>query len=295
MDIRALKVFLSVCETLSFTRTSEQLHMSLSAVSRSLQRLEESLGCRLLERDNRNVRLTTSAVVARGFARRVVDDWEQLRFELGCDTPALTGELSIYCSVTASHSVLAPVLERFRAHFPHVEILLRTGDQADAIGRALAGTDDIAVAALPDTLPARLEFMSLYQSPLVFIAPLRAGPLDDLLPQERAGADIDWARLPFIVPERGATKERLDGWFRHRRLRPRIYAQVAGHEAIVAMVALGLGVGVVPEVVLAAAPGMSAVRRIAVDDAPLPLTIGLCALRQRLDNPLVRALWDCAR
>jgi len=294
MDIRTLKVFLSVCETLSFTRTSDQMHMSLSAVSRALQRLEAELGCRLLERDNRNVRLASAAIVVRDFARRAVDDWEQLRLQLGREASALAGELSVYCSVTASHSVLAPVLERFRAHYPQIEILLRTGDQADAIGRVLAGSDDIAVAALPEILPARLEFVALHESPLVFIAPMRPSPLDDYLQLGGVIATADWARLPFVVPERGATKERLDVWFKRRRLRPRIYAQVAGHEAIVAMVALGLGVGVVPEIVLEAAPGMSAVRRIPVDDPPLPLTIGLCALRQRLDSPLVRALWECA-
>ena len=86
----------------------------------------------------------------------------------------------------------------------------------------------------------------------------------------------------------------LDAWFEERNARPSIYAQVAGHEAIVAMVGLGLGVGIAPELVIAASGMESRVEYIEVD-RPLPaLSIGMCALRQRLQSPLVRALWDVA-
>ncbi|MBP6724169.1 MAG: LysR family transcriptional regulator, partial [Halioglobus sp.] len=57
MDTRALAVFLSLAETLSFSRSGELLHMSVSAVIRTLRRLEDELGQPLLERDNRRVQL----------------------------------------------------------------------------------------------------------------------------------------------------------------------------------------------------------------------------------------------
>ncbi len=58
MDTRTLTVFLSVADTLSFSRSSALLHLSVSAVSRTVARLEEEVGQRLLERDRRRVRLT---------------------------------------------------------------------------------------------------------------------------------------------------------------------------------------------------------------------------------------------
>jgi LysR family positive regulator for ilvC len=292
MDLKSLRVFLSLCETLSLTRTAAQLHMSLSAVSRVLQKLEDDLGCRLLERDNRNVRLTAAAADAQRSARLMVEEWLSLQQRLRGDLAAISGELSIYCSVTASHSVLAPVLERFRAAHPAVDIQLRTGDQADAIARVLAGTDDLGIAAQPRALPARLAYRALRETPLVFIAPLRPGPLDEWLPRGGSRRKVPWEQLPFIVPARGATKERLDAWLKSQRLKPRVYAQVAGHEAIVAMVALGLGVGLVPELVLESAPAAADVRLLS-PRLP-PMTIGLCALRQRLDVPAVKRFWECA-
>ena len=72
-------VFLTVCDTLNFSRSSELLHMSVSAVSRTIQRLESKLGQPLLERDNRTVRLTGAGRELREYARSAVAQWQQLR------------------------------------------------------------------------------------------------------------------------------------------------------------------------------------------------------------------------
>ena len=294
MDTRALVVFLSVADTLNFSRSSELLHMSVSAVSRSIQRLEEELGQRLLERDRRRVRLTGAGLEFREYARTAQADWQKIKRRLDADS-ALAGEVSLYCSVTASHTVLAPILASFRLAQPAVDIMLHTGDQADGISRVLAGRDDLAVSGRPEQLPGRLEFLPLLDSPLRFCMPTADCAVRRMLVQkDTTAADFDWSNLPLIVPERGVTKELLDQWLRQQGIRPRIYAQVAGHEAIVAMVGLGLGVGLAPELVIEAG-GMTG--RVAAVDVPgeLPqLTVGLCGLRQRLASPVVKSLWDVA-
>lgn len=294
MDTRSLTVFLSVAETLSFSRSSEQLNMSVSAVSRAVRRLEEELGQSLLVRDNRSVRLTGAGLEFREYARRSVAEWQQLRRQLGSDRE-LAGEVSLYCSVTASYSVLAPILEAFRSTHPAVEIMMHTGDQADGISRVLSGQDDVAVSGRPSRLPQRLDFLPLLESPLRFWMPTA----DCAVRQLAAGGNIDapgfdWGSLPFIVPERGITKEMLDAWLRARGVRPRVYAQVAGHEAIVAMVGLGLGIGIAPELVVQASGMAASVSPMAVADGLTPLAIGLCSLRRSLQNPLVKSLWDVA-
>jgi LysR family positive regulator for ilvC len=294
MEIRALSVFLSVADTLNFSRSSEMLHMSVSAVSRTIQRLESELGQPLLERDNRSVRLTGAGRDFRDYARNAVAQWQQLRRRLGSEEE-LAGEVSLYCSVTATYSVLAPILEAFRATHPAVEIKMHTGDQADGIGRILDGRDDVAVSGRPSQLPQRLEFLPLLESPLRFCAPAADCAVRDLvLDRDRGDGDINWDGIPLIVPERGITKEMLDVWLRERGIRPRIYAQVAGHEAIVAMVGLGLGVGIAPQLVIDASGMASRVSLIHVPAGLPPLTVGLCSQKQRLASPLVKSLWDVA-
>lgn len=294
METRALQVFLSVADTLNFSRSGEELHLSVSAVSRTVQRLEEELGQPLLERDRRRVRLTGAGREFREYARAAVSDWQQLRRRLASEGE-LTGEVSLHCSVTASHSVLAPILEAFRAAHPAVEIMLHTGDQADGIGRVLERLDEVAVSGRPERLPRSLAFLPLLESPLLFCAPASDCAVRDLvLGGAGSPGGVDWEKLPFIVPERGVTKELLDAWFAARGIRPRIYAQVAGHEAIVAMVSLGLGVGIAPQLVIATSGMADRLQILPVEEAPPPLTVGLCSLSARLASPPVKAFWDVA-
>ena len=136
MDTRALQLFLTLSESLSFTRTAEQRHMSLSAVSRSLQRMEAELGQRLLERDKRSVRLTPAGEKFADYARKSLAQWQGLLGEFRPDADDLRGEIRVYCSVTASYSVLSPILERFRSEYPGIEIIdpIREVHQALVLG-----------------------------------------------------------------------------------------------------------------------------------------------------------------
>ena len=292
MDTRELSVFLSVAETLNFSRSAEKLHLSVSAVSRSIARLEEEVGQPLLERDRRSVQLTPAGREFRDFARRSVADWQQLRRKLGSGGE-LAGEVSLYCSVTASHTLLAPILAALRATHPAVEIMMHTGDQADGVDRVLAGQDDVAVTIRPLQLPGRLDFLPLVDSPLLLCMPAADCQVREMLSQSSPD-ELDWASVPLIVPERGTTKELLDDWLRARGVRPNIYAQVAGHEAIVAMVSLGLGIGIAPQLVIESSGLGKGVETFHVAQALPELSIGLASLKQRLNSPLVDALWRVA-
>lgn len=295
MEEKLLLIFLSVADTLNFSRSSEQLHTSLSAVSRSIQRLESELGQVLFERDNRRVRLTKQGSDFRLYAQRALADWQTIKQKMNDETE-LAGEVSLFCSVTASYSILAPILESFRLSHPGVDIMMHTGDQADAIARILSGQDDLAVTGRPHSLSPRLDFLPLLESPIVLCAPAADCAARQLVDSGDPLSDnFNWSAVPFIVPERGISKIMLDEWFSHHNIIPNIYAQVAGHEAIVAMVGLGLGVGIAPELVIGASGMSDKVIPVSLRN-PLPaLNIGLCGLRSRLESPLVKSLWNAAR
>jgi LysR family positive regulator for ilvC len=288
MDFKELTIFDALCETLHYGQAATRCRTSASTVSRVVQRLESELSQQLFERDRREVRLTQAGALFREFSQRSLEQYQQLQRQLHTQASELSGELSLYCSVTASYSFLSDLLAVFRERHPKVDIRLRTGDAAQAVDTVLAGEVDIAIGARPDQLPTRLAFKPLLPVPLTFIAPNQSGPVTDVL----NSGEFDWQTIPMILSETGLARTRVELWFKQLAIKPNIYAQVSGHEAIVAMVALGFGVGVVPDLVLSNSPMAEKVRVLHVSPELEPFSVGLCVVNQHLSNPLVHAFWQ---
>lgn len=290
MDPRSLRLFLALAETLHFGRAGERCHMSPSAVSRTIKQLEEELGATLFHRDNRSVALTREGQRFQRYAREALAQWDTLRHSMLESSRVLHGELSLYCSVTASYSFLYEILSTFRNDHPRIEIKLHTGDPAHAVERVMRGQEDISIGARPDTLPGGVAFRPILRSPLLFIAPADQPRLEESLTgAARASA---WREVPMILSEEGLARQRVDEWFKALRIRPRIYAQVRGNEAIVSMVSLGFGVGVAPRIVLDNSPLAARTRTLDVRPGLAPYEVGLFALEKRLNDPLIEALWS---
>jgi LysR family positive regulator for ilvC len=289
VDTRSLQHFLNLAESLHFGRASESGHVSPSALSRGIRRLEQEVGAVLFERNNRSVSLTHAGRLFLDYARDALGDWEAIRNTLMEASGELHGEISMFCSVTASYSFLFDILTRFRRDHPRIEIKLHTGDPEEAVARVLAGDEDISIGARPASLPRGLAFRLIAVSPLVFIAAkteARQGPEMGAAPRPS-----DWSGMPMILPERGIARSRVDDWFRQLGVPPSIYAQVAGNEAIVSMVSLGFGVGIVPRIVLDNSPLAAKVRVLDVRPELAPYEVGLFALEKRLASPLISAFW----
>ena len=294
-DTRELQIFLHLAKSLHFSRTSAECFVSPSSLTRLIQRLEEELGVQLFERDNRTVRLTEAGETFREYAEDSLHDWERLRLQLQHQAASLTGKVSVFCSVTASYSFLRDLLDQFRASYPGVEIQLHTGDTALTIQRVIEQQEDIGIAARPDQLPGKLQFKPIGKSPLVFIAPATDCPLKERLDSYlQSGKPLPWAEIPMVLSETGLARQRVNSWFRDQGIRPDIYAQVTGNEAIVSMVSLGFGVGVVPALVVENSPKQAKVVTLQIKPALKPFSIGICSLKRKLSNPLIRAFWELA-
>lgn len=290
MELRVLRQFVSLAETLHFGRASEHCHISASALSRSIRQLEEEAGARLFERDNRSVSLTHAGELFLDYARDSLAQWDVIHNTLMEESGELRGEVSMYCSVTASYSFLFEILSAFRHDYPRIEIKLHTGDPEHAIARVLSGTEDVAIGAKPPALPRALTFKLITVSPLVFIAARNRPDYRRL-----SGAKPDaaaWAATPMILSESGVGRSRVDEWFRKLGVNASIYAQVAGNEAIVSMVSLGFGVGVVPRIVLENSPLVDTIAVLNVEPELEAYEVGLLTLEKKLRNPLINALWS---
>ena len=226
MDLKSLHQFLALADNLHYGRASLASNVSLSTLSRSIRQIEQELGVELFERDNRSVSITREGQIVEHYARDALDRYNALQHQLMERAGPLQGELSLYCSVTASHSILFDLLERFRPSYPQVDIKLQTGDPEEAINRVLAGKADIAIAARPQRLPRGVLYRHVSTSPLLFIAPVHT--TDTAIPGQNPSHSLRWSEVPMIIAISGLARKRVDAWFKTRRISPRIYAQVAG-------------------------------------------------------------------
>ncbi len=290
MDNFSLKLFLSLAETLHFGKTSILCNLSRSALSRQIQRLEEEIGEKLFERDNRTVRLTEKGLLFRSYAMDVIDRWELFQEVLNENAETLKGEISIYCSVTACYTILPLILREFRSVYPGIHIKLQTGDASKAVEIVRNGEADITVAALPDKLPANLLFRTITDTPLVFIAPAFPVSFTPLIDN----GESSFRGIPMILAEKGLARKRVDLWFRERGVTPEIYARVSGNEAILAMVSLGCGAGVVPQLVIEKSPLRENIRILDISPGLRAYSVGICIKKGKMKSSIIKAFWDVA-
>ena len=285
-----LAAFLHLADSLHYARSAKALHMSPSALTRCVQRIEAELGQPVFVRTKRSVALTRAGELFRDYARAQLAARAHLNEALAAESSAPTGELRIACTVTACHSVLPKLLARFRARYPGIHLQLSTSDAARCMQRLESDEVDAAVVPEPDEPARALRFVRLAHTELSFIAPSAD---KELTRRARLGGK-HWDGMPVILPRRGLDRERVEDWLAQHGARPEVYAEVEGNEAILAMVALGCGVGVVPELVRKDSPLRGRIEQVSVSKPPRGYHVSLCVKDRTLARRTATALWELA-
>ncbi len=287
MKLDEIELFLTLAKTLHFQKASTQCNISPSAFSRAIKRIEEEAGERLFERTNRAVILTPSGEIFKEYAEQMLKLWKQGKQALSLEKGVISGELTIYCSVTAAYGILPEILDGFRKTFPDVHIKLRTGDAESALNELKHGNTDIAIAAIPENLPEHVEYMYVTETPMVWI--------ESNISPSLHNNEIHWQNIPLILPKQGIARRRFKSWCREMKIQPNIYAQVTGNEAIIAMVHLGCGIGLVPKLVLEKSPVNQFITVIDLTPPLTPYTIGICVNKKQIKNSVIAAFWYTAK
>jgi len=278
MDIHELAAFEALANTLHFARAATKCNLSPSALSRLILRLEDEAGTALVDRDTRQAALTPAGERYRTFARDTLARHAELQEELAAVADAqkddrLTGTLRVYASVTACYTILPALAERLIREHPALHLSVSTGDPAEATEAVRQGTVDIAVSAIPDSGLPDLESWTVQKTPLVLVASSSGPwgaldlPLDtpnmpraekSMAEEDRLGKILD--SVPLILPRTGLARQRFNHWCHNRNKtsqsggHPQITAETAGNEALLALARLGIGVALVPRLVLENSP-----------------------------------------
>ncbi len=260
MDFFELEAFYTLSQILHYAQTAGKIHLSPSALSRLINRLESETGVTLLDRDTRQVRLTEEGKQFARFARESIHQRESLLSGFAVSKESVSGTIRVYASVTACYSILPLFIEKISKQYPNIALSVETGDPAGASEALKDFRCDIAVSAIPETesdgLDASFSSTAVFSSfdcvkiqttPLVFTA--KKGSRFDSFTSE----DL-YTKAHFILPKMGLARKRFDKKSKELSVKPFIAAETAGNEAVLALSALGLGIGLVPRIVLESGP-----------------------------------------
>lgn len=291
MDDRDYAAFAHLAGSLHFGRSARALGMSPSALTRRVQALEDELDSKLFERTRQKVTLTPAGEHFLRFARERQSELDELKHRLREEAASPTGELVIACTVTACHTILPSLLTRFRRTFPRVTLRLFTQDATHSLAQLQDGEVDLAVIPAEPGGPTGLDSRPIGRTEFALIAPAEAPELDVALDQSPPSVQD----LPWVAPLGGLERTRLFEWLELHGESPRIVAEVRGNEGIIAMVTLGSGVALVPDLVLRSSPLRERVRVIEGLDLPRGYDVALCRRPESRSRHLVRAFWELAR
>src|SRR4051812_31230310 len=131
MQVGQLRAFLAVAEQRHFTRAARDLGMAQPSVSAHVRRLEAELGNELFDRRKGDLRLTVAGEALLPFARRIVADVDAASAELSQVGGLARGRLAIGATPSLAATLVPPVLARFHAAYPGIELALREAGSMD--------------------------------------------------------------------------------------------------------------------------------------------------------------------
>lgn len=255
MNFADLEIFKTVVEEGGIIKAAHKLHRVPSNITTRIKQLETAVGIPLFHRDRQRLHLSPSGELLLGYASRLIDLSEEARHVVSGTKPQGVLKLGALDSTTASR--LPAMLAEFHRQYPDVRLELTTGTN-DALVNAV--TERRIDAAFIAERPASraLSHLPVFRERLTVISSLDHEPI-------KSARDIDGHTL-IAFPEGCAYRRYLQRWLKRDSLTTSRVMELSSYHAIVACVAAGAGIALMPEAVLDAMPNVRVRRN------PIPRT-----------------------
>ncbi|HEY2619542.1 MAG TPA: LysR family transcriptional regulator [Acetobacteraceae bacterium] len=236
MDASDLKVFATVARLGAMSRAASELHTVQSNVTARIQALEADIGCALLERHSRGVSLTAAGRRLLPFTDRVARLLADAR-QAARDDGVPRGLLTIGSLETTAALRLTPLLTRYAADNPEVDLVLRTGTTRELVADVLEQRVEGAFVCGPVAHP-ELDEQVMFREELVMLTAPDIASLDTVL---------DAGEVRLVVLRAGCTyRQILEAWLARRGIVVQRQLEFGTLEAIFGCVGAGLGITLLP-------------------------------------------------
>lgn len=287
MDIKQLQTFIAVARLLNFRAAAEELNYSQSTVSDHIRNLEQELGVKLFERLGRKVFLNEQGEKLISPANRMIQDAEEIHI-LFTRNEKVHGELKIGAAETLCVFWLPPLLKEYTKMYPDVQIILKMADCLEFRGMLEKNIIDVAFNLHDESEQSQLSQIDLFDDYTIFVAapdhPLAA--LKKITMHELKDQS-------FILSESdsGYSKE-LKELLRNQNMKADTIMEFGSLEAIKQCVKKGLGITLLPRIVVANEIQSGELVMLEVEIDPIPIHAKMIYHRDKWMSVPLAALKD---
>ena len=242
MEMHQLRYVVAVARTRNFSRAAEHCHVAQPSLSQQIKKLEGELGERLFDRMKREARLTTHGELFLRRAVKILEETDAARREANDAKNLLGGTLALGVLPTIAPYLLPDLLAAFTRKFPGVEMIVHEDTTAQLLGQVLSYEIDLALASRPIE-DQRLEVRDLFSEEL------KLGlPRHHRLTRKRLIEFSDLNKEQLIVMSPGhCLGDQVLGFCGREGAHPKISFRSAQLETIQALVRVGVGLSLIPE------------------------------------------------
>lgn len=254
METHQLRYFVAVAQARSFTQAARQCNVSQPSLSIQIAKLEDELGGALFERTRKGGKLTARGETFLPRAKTILEQMESAREDAKALSGLTLGKVSLGCMPTTGAHLLPPILTAFRKAYPKIQVHLKEESSPNLALALEQGEVELAIMDEAGLRPG-LDHQTILTEEL-----LLALPAKHRLAGKGALNLKQTAEEPFILMKTGHGFRQITlDFYRKAGLEPKVVFESGGIETVQALVAAGLGISLVPQMV-AKFPGVAYAR-----------------------------------
>lgn len=241
-NLSSYRIFYAVANTGNISKAAKELYISQPAISKSIQKLEESVGVRLFDRSSRGVTLTSEGELLYSHVKSAFETLALGEDKLRRSIELGVGHLTIGVSSTLCKYILLPYLKDFIKQYPHINISIACHSTNQTLALLEAGKLDVGLIGKPENSKS-IDFFCLREIEDIFVAAndyLRNLKLRGIEPEQI----ISNATL-LLLDKENMTRQYIDDYFQNNHISIQDSIEVSNMDLLIEMSKISLGVGCV--------------------------------------------------
>jgi DNA-binding transcriptional LysR family regulator len=288
MDFTALRYFSATAHSRSIRAASDRLHVSPSAISRQIAKLEHELRTPIFDRRAQGMKLTPAGEVLLSKIDGVMREFSRVKSHIAALQDLQAGNVDVYCFQTAVESFVVPVLNRFHAQYPDVTFNVRMSSTDEAMEALIAGTAEISLVL---NAPARNVITSLevFRDRMVAVF----SPAHPLARRKTISLrDLEGFSFALTEPSFGL-RQQMDRVFARHGFRPTSFCVTNSLALVKELASTGRQCTLLPRFVVQQELAAGSLKTAAVREfASEPLVFCICSRSDRSLSPAAKVLMD---